>query len=79
MKVPEATLRMIFSTQLGLPEAHFQPEQRLHEDLGADSLDIIELVMAMEEEFRVEITDEEAIGAKTFGALLALVESKVQP
>ncbi|AKJ02519.1 Acyl carrier protein [Archangium gephyra] len=48
-------------------EDEIKPESSFIEDLGADSLDIVELVMAMEEEFEVEIPDEEAENIKTVG------------
>jgi len=53
--------------QLGVGEDEIKPESSFIEDLGADSLDIVELVMAMEEEFEVEIPDEEAENIKTVG------------
>lgn len=46
--------------QLGVDEAQVTPEASFVEDLGADSLDVVELVMALEEEFELEIPDEDA-------------------
>lgn len=56
----EARIKAIVADQLGVSEEEIRPESRFIEDLGADSLDIVELVMAMEEEFETDIPDEEA-------------------
>ncbi|WP_373049367.1 acyl carrier protein, partial [Vulgatibacter sp.] len=63
----EAKVKNIIAEQLGVGEDEIKPESNFVEDLGADSLDIVELVMAMEEEFEVEIPDEEAENIKTVG------------
>ncbi|HEU5393926.1 MAG TPA: acyl carrier protein [Candidatus Methylomirabilis sp.] len=59
MAVDEKVKRIIVE-QLGVEEAQVKPEAKFIEDLGADSLDTVELVMALEEEFGLEIPDEEA-------------------
>ena len=61
----ESKVKGIIAEQLGVGEDEIKPESSFIEDLGADSLDIVELVMAMEEEFEVEIPDEEAENIKT--------------
>lgn len=53
-------VKKIIVEQLGVEEAQVKPEAKFIEDLGADSLDTVELVMALEEEFGLEIPDEEA-------------------
>jgi len=53
-------VKEITSEQLGVDESQITPEAKFIDDLGADSLDIVELVMALEEEFNLEISDEEA-------------------
>jgi acyl carrier protein len=63
----EAKVKNIIADQLGVGEDEIKPESSFIEDLGADSLDIVELVMAREEEFEVEIPDEEAENIKTVG------------
>ena len=63
----EAKVKSIIADQLGVGEDEIKPESSFIEDLGADSLDIVELVMAMEEEFEMEIPDEEAENIKTVG------------
>ncbi|ABC82517.1 MULTISPECIES: acyl carrier protein [Anaeromyxobacter] len=61
----EQKVKNIIADQLGVGEDEIKPAASFIEDLGADSLDIVELVMAMEEEFEVEIPDEEAENIKT--------------
>ncbi len=56
----EEKVKAIIVDQLGVSESEVKPESSFVEDLGADSLDLTELIMAMEEEFGVEIDDEEA-------------------
>ncbi|MDR2164361.1 MAG: acyl carrier protein [Zoogloeaceae bacterium] len=53
-------VKKIVADQLGVNEADIKDESSFQDDLGADSLDAVELVMALEEEFGVEIPDEEA-------------------
>ena len=56
----EERVKKIVAEQLGVKEEDVQPSASFVEDLGADSLDTVELVMALEEEFETEIPDEEA-------------------
>ena len=56
----ETRVKKIVAEQLGVPEADVTNEKAFVADLGADSLDTVELVMALEEEFEVEIPDEDA-------------------
>jgi len=63
----EAKVKSIIADQLGVGEDEIKMESSFIEDLGADSLDIVELVMAMEEEFEIEIPDDEAENIKTVG------------
>ncbi|MEK6689834.1 MAG: acyl carrier protein [Nitrospirota bacterium] len=56
----EQRVRKIISEQLGIDEDEVTPEASFIDDLGADSLDTVELVMAFEEEFHIEIPDEDA-------------------
>lgn len=58
-------VKEIIVDQLGVDEADVTPEKSFIDDLGADSLDTVELVMAFEEEFGIEIPDEEAEKIKT--------------
>ncbi|HET9552057.1 MAG TPA: acyl carrier protein [Anaeromyxobacteraceae bacterium] len=61
----EQKVKGIIAENLGVSEEEIKPTSSFIEDLGADSLDIVELVMQMEEEFEVEIPDEEAENIKT--------------
>lgn len=61
----ESRVKAIIAEQLGISEEDVQLESRLMEDLGADSLDKVELIMAIEAEFEIEISDEEADGMHT--------------
>jgi acyl carrier protein len=63
----EAKVKSIIADQLGVGEDEIKIESSFMEDLGADSLDIVELVMAMEDEFEIEIPDEEAENIKSVG------------
>lgn len=56
----EARVRKIVADQLGVADADIKNESSFVDDLGADSLDTVELVMALEEEFECEIPDDEA-------------------
>lgn len=64
--------------QLGVSEDQVTPEAKFIEDLGADSLDQVELVMALEEEFGADIPDEAAEKLTTVGDAIAYIESKSQ-
>ena len=71
----EARVKEIICEHLGVGEDEVTPEASFIEDLGADSLDIVELVMAMEEEFEVEIPDEEAENIKTVSDAINYINS----
>lgn len=65
----------IIAEQLGVDEGEISPSTSFVDDLGADSLDIVELVMALEEEFGLEISDEEAEKIGTVGEAVRYIES----
>jgi len=67
-------VKAIIVEQLGVAEEKVTPEARFREDLEADSLDLVELIMAFEEEFGGEISDEEAQGITTVGEAVAYIE-----
>ena len=71
-------IRELLVTQLAVKPDMVKPESNVTDDLGADSLDAIELVSALEEKFGVEIADEEAKQITTVGAIVNLVEQKLQ-
>lgn len=60
-------LRQIISEQLGVDESQVIPSASFEEDLNADSLDLVELIMSLEEHFGVEIPEEEAEKIRTVG------------
>ena len=60
MEIVEQRIKKIVAEQLGVNEAEIKNESSFVDDLGADSLDTVELVMALEEEFECEIPDEQA-------------------
>ena len=63
----------IIKEQLGVEESEVKPEARFVDDLGADSLDTVEILMAIEEEFGIEIPDEDAENAKTVGDVISYI------
>jgi len=69
-------IRDIIVEQLGVDPEKVKIEASFIEDLGADSLDIVELVMAMEEEFDIEIPDEEAEKLRTVGDVTSYLQKK---
>jgi len=66
----------IVSEQLGVDKEEVKPEASFANDLGADSLDTVELVMALEEEFDIEIPDEAAEGIATVEAAVKFIQDK---
>ena len=72
----EDKVKEIIVEQLGVNPEQVTPEASFIEDLGADSLDTVELVMAFEEEFGAEIPDEDAEKLTTVGAVIAYLKSK---
>ncbi len=72
-------VQKIVSEQLGTDLEDVKPEAKFAEDLGADSLDTVELVMALEEEFDIEIPDEEAEKITTVQAVLDYIEKQGAP
>ena len=74
----EATVKKIISEQLGVPESDVKPEASFVNDLGADSLDTVELVMALEEEFSVEIPDEDAEKIATVQNAIDYIKAKAK-
>ncbi len=67
-------VRSIIAQQLGADEAEITEESHFIEDLGADSLDTVELVMALEEEFGIEISDEDAEKIQTVGDVIKYIK-----
>ena len=73
----EAKVKEIIVEQLGVDEDQVNPEASFIDDLGADSLDTVELVMAFEEKFDIEIPDEDAEKMRTVGDAINYLKEKL--
>ena len=69
-------VKKILVEQLDVEESSITLESSIIDDLGADSLDIVDMVMSLEEEFDVEIPDEEIESMKTVGDIVKFIEAK---
>ncbi len=74
----DVKVKKIISEQLGVAEGDVKPESSFVNDLGADSLDTVELVMALEEEFGVEIPDEDAEKIATVQNAIDYIKAKAK-
>ena len=74
----DSKVREIIALQLGLGEEEIVPESSFAQDLGADSLDLTELVMAFEEEFGLDISEEDAKSFETVGDVVNYLTDKVR-
>ena len=70
-------VKQILSEQLGVDVDEMSADTNIAKDLGADSLDVVELLMAIEDEFSVEIPDEEIENIKTIGDLVDYIQSNM--
>jgi acyl carrier protein len=70
----ETRVKEIVCEQLGVSDDEVTPQASFIDDLGADSLDIVELVMALEEEYEIEISDEDAEKIKTVQDVVTYIE-----
>ena len=73
----EAKLKELIVQQLGVSESEVVPEAKFVDDLGADSLDLVELVMALEDEYGIEIPDEDAEKIVTVGDAIKYIQERV--
>ena len=71
-------VKMILSSQFDVEEDSITPETNIADDLGADSLDVVDMLMSLEDEFDVEIPDEEIENFHTVGDVVAYVEEHMQ-
>ncbi|MFN3870508.1 MAG: acyl carrier protein [Aquificaceae bacterium] len=74
----EQRIKEIIADQLGVEVEKLNPSAKFVEDLGADSLDVVELIMAFEEEFGIEIPDEDAEKIRTVGDVIDYLKEKVK-
>jgi acyl carrier protein len=75
----EEKVKRIIVDQLGVDEDEVKSESSFVDDLGADSLDVVELVMALEEEFGLEINDEDAEKISTVKQAIEYIEGHAKP
>lgn len=73
----ETRVRKVLAEQLAVDEAQVVADARFAEDLNADSLDLVEAVLALEEEWNIEIPEDEMEGVKTVGQAVDLVAHKL--
>ena len=73
----EQRVKKIVAEQLGVAEDEIKLESSFVDDLGADSLDTVELVMALEDEFEIEIPDGEIENIKTVGDIVKYIEDNI--
>ncbi len=71
----ESRVKEVIVDQLGVDEKEVTLEAKFIDDLGADSLDLVELVMALEEEYNIEISDEDAEKIQTVGDAIEYIKS----
>jgi len=74
----ETRVKEIIADQLGVEIEKLRDDANFVQDLGADSLDVVELVMAFEEEFGIEIPDEDAEKIRTVGDVINYLKERVQ-
>ncbi len=67
-------VKAILSEQFDVEEDTITPETNIADDLGADSLDVVDLLMSVEDEFEIEVPDEEVENLKTVGELVKYIE-----
>ncbi len=72
-------VKQVIIERLGVDEEKITPETSFRDDLGADSLDVVELVMEMEDRFGIEVSDDDAEQLTTVGKVAAFIEKNVDP
>ena len=70
-------IKKILAEQLDADEEEMTLDTKIAEDLGADSLDVVELLMSIEDEFEVEIPDEEIENIRTIGELTEYIQNRI--
>ncbi len=69
-------VKELISKQLNKPVEEITEEKEVVKDLGADSLDVVEMLMNLEEEYDITVPEEDAVDIKTVGDIIKLIESK---
>lgn len=75
----ESRIRAIVAEQLGVDLGDITSDANILDDLGADSLDVVELMLTLEDEFDIEVPDEELEGMRTIGDVERYVQAQVSP
>lgn len=70
-------VKMILAEQLEVEEDSITTDTDIQDDLGADSLDVVDMVMSLEDEFEIEVPDEDIESLRTVGALVSYIEARV--
>ena len=69
-------VKMILADQIEVEEDTINSDTDIQDDLGADSLDVVDLIMSLEDEFEIEVPDEDIENLRTVGALVSYIESR---
>ena len=71
-------VKKLLAEQLNIGVEKITMQSKVIEDLGADSLDVVEMLMVLEDEFNITVSDEESVKLKTVGDIVKLIDSKTQ-
>lgn len=71
-------VRKMLAEQLNISVDKIKPESRVIEDLGADSLDVVEMLMLLEDEFNITVSDEESVKLSTVADIVNVIEGKTK-
>ena len=69
-------VKELISKQLNRPVEDITEDKEVVKDLGADSLDVVEMLMSLEEEFNITVPEEDAVNIKTVGDIISVIDSK---
>ena len=69
-------VKELISKQLNRPADEITAEKEVVKDLGADSLDVVDMLMALEEEFSITVPEEDAVNIKTVGDIVRIIDEK---
>lgn len=71
-------VKKLLADQLNVDANTITEKSKVIDDLGADSLDVVEMLMTLEDEFNVTVSDEESVNLKTVGDIVKLIDSKIK-
>ncbi len=71
-------VKKLLADQLNIDASKITESSKVIDDLGADSLDVVEMLMTLEDEFNVTVTDDESVNLKTVGDIVKLIDSKTK-